>query len=163
MKMIRCCDVNLRTIINLQIKIATTNDIKSRWQQWSNHHIEGQKLNPFSEEFDYEYAMAQRLRKGDSGYGRPKDGSKTAERGDRAQKHIHREMEEMVWIIRDMGFKDKEGRTIISFGRLFDRYVKISDKVVGILLRCRKHKMLDFEGEMLWKGQDDNVIITLRD
>ncbi|XP_047440165.1 actin-binding Rho-activating protein [Mugil cephalus] len=146
-----------------KIKIATMNDIKSKWQKWSVQHVEGQKLNPFSEEFDYDYAMGQRLRKGDSGYGRPKDGSKTAERGDRAQKHIHREMEEMVWIIRDMGFKDKEGRTIISFGRLFDRYVKISDKVVGILLRCRKHKMLDFEGEMLWKGQDDDVIITLRD
>uniref|UniRef100_A0A3P9KCP5 Actin-binding Rho-activating protein n=1 Tax=Oryzias latipes TaxID=8090 RepID=A0A3P9KCP5_ORYLA len=146
-----------------KIKIATVDDIKNRWQQWSVQHIEGQKLNPFSEDFDVEYAMSQRLRKGDSGYGRPKDGSKTAERGDRAQKHIHREMEEMVWIIRDMGFKDKEGRTIITFGRLFERYVKISDKVVGILLRCRKHKMLDFEGEMLWKGQDDDVIITLRD
>ncbi|KAM6927742.1 actin-binding Rho-activating protein [Xenentodon cancila] len=146
-----------------KIKIATMGDIKSRWQQWSEQHMEGQKLNPFSEEFDHEFAMAQRLRKGDSGYGRPKEGSKTAERGDRAQKHIHREMEEMVWIIRDMGFKDKEGRTIITFGRLFDRYVKISDKVVGILLRCRKHKMVDFEGEMLWKGQDDDVIITLMD
>ncbi|XP_060897324.1 actin-binding Rho-activating protein [Labrus mixtus] len=146
-----------------KVKIATTNDIKSRWQQWSQQHMEGQKLNPFSEEFDHEYAMAQRIRKGESGYGRPKDGSKTAERGDRAQKHIHREMEEMVWIIRDMNYKDKEGRTVISFGRLFDRYVKISDKVVGILLRCRKHKMVDFEGEMLWKGQDDDVIITLRD
>ncbi|XP_029908176.1 actin-binding Rho-activating protein [Myripristis murdjan] len=146
-----------------KIKIATMSDLKSRWQQWSDLHVEGQKLNPFSEEFDYEHAMAQRLRKGDDGYGRPKEGSKTAARGDRAQKHIHREMDEMVWIIRDMGFKDKEGRTIITFGRLFDRYVKISDKVVGILLRCRKHKMLDFEGEMLWKGQDDDVIITLRD
>ncbi|KAF6731701.1 Actin-binding Rho-activating protein [Oryzias melastigma] len=146
-----------------KIKIATVGDIKNRWQQWSVQHIEGQKLNPFSEDFDYEYAMSHRLHKGDSGYGRPKDGSKTAERGDRAQKHIHREMEEMVWIIRDMGYKDKEGRTVITFGRLFERYVKISDKVVGILLRCRKHKMLDFEGEMLWKGQDDNVIITLRD
>lgn len=146
-----------------KIKISTMGDIKSRWQQWSNQHMEGQKLNPFSEEFDYEFAMGQRLKKGDSGYGRPKEGSKTAERGDRAHKHIHREMEEMVWIINDMGFKDKEGRTIITFGRLFDRYVKISDKVVGILLRCRKHKMVDFEGEMLWKGQDDDVIITVRD
>ncbi|XP_034388024.1 actin-binding Rho-activating protein [Cyclopterus lumpus] len=146
-----------------KIKIATGNDVKRRWQQWSMQHMAGQKLNPFSEEFDHEYAMAQRLRKGDDGYGRPKDGSKTAERGDRAQKHVHREMEEMVWIIRDMGIKDKEGRTVISFGRLFDRYVKISDKVVGIALRCRKHKMLDFEGEMLWKGQDDDVIITLTD
>ncbi|XP_069025740.1 actin-binding Rho-activating protein [Embiotoca jacksoni] len=146
-----------------KIKISSMGDIKSRWQQWSQQHVEGQKLNPFSEDFDHDYAMAQRLRKGDSGYGRPKDGSKTADRGDRAQKHIHREMEEMVWIIKDMGIKDREGRTVISFGRLFDRYVKISDKVVGILLRCRKHKMLDFEGEMLWKGQDDHVIITLRD
>ncbi|XP_029008068.1 actin-binding Rho-activating protein [Betta splendens] len=146
-----------------KIKIATMGDIRSRWQQWSEEHTEGQKLNPFSEEFDYEYAMAQRLRKGDAGYGRPKDGSKTAERGDRAQRHIHREMEEMVWIIRDMGCKDRDGRTVITFGRLFDRYVKISDKVVGILLRCRKHKMLDFEGEMLWQGRDDDVIITLRE
>ncbi|XP_028302446.1 actin-binding Rho-activating protein [Gouania willdenowi] len=146
-----------------KIKITTIGDIKSRWQQWSNQHLEGQKLNPFSEDFDYEYAMTQRLQKGDEGYGRPKDGSKTAERGDRAHRHIHREMEEMVWIIRDMGFKDPQGRTAISFGRLFDRYVKISDKVVGILLRCRKHKMLEFEGEMLWKGQDDDVIVTLSD
>lgn len=146
-----------------KIKIATMGDIKSRWQQWSDRHLEGQKLNPFSEDFDHDYAMSQRLRKGDDGYGRPKEGSKTAARGDRAHKHIHREMEEMVWIIRDMGFTDREGRTVISFGRLFDRYVKISDKVVGILLRCRKHKMLDFEGEMLWKGQDDDVLITLRD
>ncbi|CAK6972542.1 actin-binding Rho-activating protein [Scomber scombrus] len=157
-------DIKFKKLVNKpKIKIATMGDIKSRWQQWSEEHMVGQKLNPFSEEFDQEYAMNQRLRKGDSGYGRPKDGSKTAERGDRAQKHIHREMEEMVWIIRDMGITDKEGRTIISFGRLFDRYVKISDKVVGILLRCRKHKMVDFEGEMLWKGQDDDIIITLRD
>ncbi|XP_072307840.1 actin-binding Rho-activating protein [Eucyclogobius newberryi] len=160
---IRADNEILKKLTRPKIKISSMVDIKSRWQQWSVQHVEGQKLNPFSEEFDQEYAMAQRLKKGDSGYGRPKEGSKTAQRGDRAHKHIHREMEEMVWIIKDMGFKDKEGRTIISFGRLFDRYVKISDKVVGILLRCRKHKMLDFEGEMLWKGQDDDVMIILRE
>ncbi|XP_036387604.1 actin-binding Rho-activating protein [Megalops cyprinoides] len=146
-----------------KIKITTMGDLKSKWQQWTQQHIEGQKLNPFSEEFDYEHAMSKRLQKGDAGYGRPKDGSKTAERGERAQKHIRREMEEMCYIIRDMGKVDKNGQVCITFGRLFDRYVKISDKVVGILLRCRKHRMLDFEGEMLWKGQDDNVIITLLD
>ncbi|XP_061544315.1 actin-binding Rho-activating protein [Phycodurus eques] len=146
-----------------KIKMATMGDIKSRWQQWSERHAEGQKLNPFSEDFDYEYAMSLRLRKGDSGYGLPKEGSKTAERGDRAHKHVRREMEEMVRIIRDMGFRDGEGRTAVTFGRLFDRYVKISDKVVGILLRCRKHKMLEFRGEMLWKGQDDRVVITVVD
>lgn len=138
-------------------------DIKNKWQRWSQDHIENQKLNPFSEEFDYEHAMATRLQRGDAGYGRPKEGSKTALRGERANKHIHKEMDEMCYIIRDMGMMDKNGQIYITFGRLFDRYVKISDKVVGILLRCRKHKMLDFEGEMLWKGQDDDVIITLRD
>ncbi|CDQ78789.1 unnamed protein product [Oncorhynchus mykiss] len=145
------------------IRVTTMGDIKSRWQQWSQQHVEGQKLNPFSEEFDYEHAMAQRLQKGDEGYGRPKEGSKTAMRGDRAQKHVYKEMEELCWIVKDMGLKDKNGKSYITFGRLFDRYVKISDKVVGIVLRCRKHKMLDFEGEMLWKGQDDHVVITLRD
>ncbi|CAL8337716.1 unnamed protein product [Lota lota] len=146
-----------------KIKISTTGDIRSRWQQWSVKHMEGQKLNPFSEEFDYDHAMSQRLQRGDDGYGKPKEGSKTAERGERAQRHVHKEMEEMVWIIQDMGYKDRQGNTVVTFGRLFDRYVKISDKVVGILLRCRKHKMLDFEGEMLWKGQDDSVVITVRE
>ena len=143
--------------------MTTTGDIRNRWQQWSVKHIEGQKLNPFSEEFDHDHAMAQRLQKGDSGYGKPKEGSKTAERGERAQRHVHKEMEEMVWIIQEMGDKDRQGNTVVTFGRLFDRYVKISDKVVGILLRCRKHKMLEFEGEMLWKGQDDHVVISVRE
>ncbi|TRY55266.1 hypothetical protein DNTS_015746 [Danionella cerebrum] len=144
-----------------KIKVTTMGDLRSRWQRFAEDHIEGQKLNPFSEEFDYNHAMSIRLHKGDTGYGRPKEGSKTAQRADRAQKHIHREMDEMCFIIRDMGERDKQGQIYVTFGRLFDRYVKISDKVVGILLRCRKHKMVDFEGEMLWKGQDDDVIITL--
>ncbi|XP_018597802.2 actin-binding Rho-activating protein [Scleropages formosus] len=144
-----------------KIKVATMADLKNKWRQWSEQHIEGQKLNPFSEEFDYEHAMASRLQKGDEGYGRPKEGSKTAERAQRAQKHIRREMEEMCYIIRDMGAKGKDGKIRITFGRLFDRYVNISDKVVGILLRCRKHGMVAFEGEMLWQGRDDHVIITL--
>ncbi|XP_061730403.1 actin-binding Rho-activating protein [Nerophis ophidion] len=157
-------DVSLKkTASRPKMKISATGDIKSRWQQWSEQHTESQKLNPFSEDFDHDYAMSLRLRKGESGYGRPKEGSRTAERGDRAHRHIHREMEEMVWIIREMGLQDRDGRPAVTFGRLFDRYVKISDKVVGILLRCRKHKMVRFEGEMLWKGQDDHVVITLTD
>uniref|UniRef100_A0A8C2WCY3 Costars domain-containing protein n=1 Tax=Cyclopterus lumpus TaxID=8103 RepID=A0A8C2WCY3_CYCLU len=40
-------------------------------------------------------------------------------------------------------------------------YVRIFDKVVGILMRTRKHTKVTFEGEMLWQSQDDGVIITL--
>lgn len=136
-------------------------DLMNKWQTFADEHVEGQKLNPFSEDFDYNHAMTVKLHKGQLGYGYPKEGSKTAQRAERAKKHIHREMEEMCYIIRNMGQMDKEGHIYVTFGRLFDHYVKISDKVVGILLRCRKHKMVDFEGEMLWQGQDDYVKIRL--
>ncbi|XP_064420258.1 actin-binding Rho-activating protein-like [Latimeria chalumnae] len=144
-----------------RVKVLSMMDVRNTWQKWSEEHMEKQKLNPFSAEFDYEYAMAVRLQKGDEGYGRPKEGSKTAERAHRAHKHIQREMEELCFIIRDTGVHGKDGRARITFGRLFERYIRISDKVVGILLRARKHGMLLFEGEMLWQGKDDNVVITL--
>ncbi|KAK1795662.1 hypothetical protein P4O66_001155 [Electrophorus voltai] len=150
-----------KLISKAKIKVSTMDDLKNKWKKFAEAHAEGQKLNPFSEDFDYKHAMATRLHKGDAGYGRPKEGSRTAQRADRAQKHIRREMDEMCFIIRDMGMRDKQGSIYVTFGHLFDRYVKISDKVVGILLRCRKHKMVDFEGEMLWQGRDDDVKITL--
>ncbi|KAJ7338043.1 hypothetical protein JRQ81_010569 [Phrynocephalus forsythii] len=142
-------------------KYSPVEHLKGRWEEWADEHVTTQKLNPFSEEFDYELAMSTRLRKGDQGYGRPKEGTKTAERAKRAEDHIHREMKDLCFIIRTMAPKRRDGKIQVSFGELFDRYVRISDKVVGILMRARKHKMVDFEGEMLWQGRDDHVIITL--
>lgn len=136
-------------------------NLKGRWQGWADEHMTTQKLNPFSEEFDYDLAMLTRLHKGDEGYGRPKEGTKTAERAKRAEAHIHREMKDLCFIIRTMAPPRRDGTIQISFGDLFERYVRISDKVVGILMRARKHQMVDFEGEMLWQGRDDHVMITL--
>ncbi|XP_078275433.1 actin-binding Rho-activating protein [Rhinoraja longicauda] len=146
-----------------KVHVHTMGDLRSTWLRWAEDHIEKQKLNPFSEDFDYDYAMTLRLKKGDRGYGRPKEGSESAERGERAQRHVRREIDELCYIIRDMGAQGKDGKTRITFGRLFDRYVTISDKVVGILMRARKHALVDFPGEMLWQGQDDHVLITLLD
>uniref|UniRef100_A0A8C5MGM3 Actin-binding Rho-activating protein n=1 Tax=Leptobrachium leishanense TaxID=445787 RepID=A0A8C5MGM3_9ANUR len=133
------------------------------WQTRSDIHVEKQKRNPFSEDFDHAHAMKVRLHKGDNGYGRPEEGSKTEERGKRAHRHIHKEIEELCLIIKDMGVRGKDGRIRVTFGRLFQRYVQVSDKLVGILLRARKHQQLEFDGEMLWQGVHDNVIITLVD
>ncbi|XP_069477599.1 actin-binding Rho-activating protein [Ambystoma mexicanum] len=146
-----------------QQKHSQVNSIKGKWQKWADHHITNQKLNPFSDEFDPELALSTRLRKGDEGYGRPKEGSKTAERARRAEAHIHREIDDMCFIISTMAEPGTNGMVQITFGELFDRYVRISDKVVGILMRARKHGLLHFEGEMLWQGRDDHVIITLLD
>ncbi|XP_077052785.1 actin binding Rho activating protein b [Siphateles boraxobius] len=145
----------------LSKKYSAVGSLKSRWQNWASEHTVNQKLNPFSEDFDYEYSMSTRLRRGEEGYGRPKEGSKTAERAKRAEAHIHREIDDMCFIIRTMADRDSDGCTRVTFGDLFDRYVRISDKVVGILMRARKHGKVAFEGEMLWQGQDDAVIITL--
>ncbi|XP_051465234.1 actin-binding Rho-activating protein [Apus apus] len=142
-------------------KHSAVNSLKDRWQEWADQHIVTQKLNPFSEEFDHELAMSTRLHKGDEGYGHPKEGTKTAERAKRAEAHIHREIRDMCFIIESMAKPQPDGKIQVTFGELFERYVRISDKVVGILLRARKHGLVDFDGEMLWQGRDDNVIITL--
>nr|XP_046273733.1 actin binding Rho activating protein b [Scatophagus argus] len=142
-------------------KYSAVGNLKSRWQNWASEHTVNQKLNPFSEYFDHDYSMSLRLQKGQEGYGRPKEGTKTAERAKRAEQHIHREIDDMCYVIRTMADPDPDGKTRITFGQLFDRYVRISDKVVGILMRARKHGKVAFEGEMLWQGQDDGVIITL--
>lgn len=144
-----------------QRKYSQVGDLKGRWQQWADEHIQSQKLNPFSEEFDYQLAMSTRLHKGDEGYGRPKEGTKTAERAKQAEEHIYREIMDMCFIIRTMARRRRDGKIQVTFGDLFDRYVRISDKVVGILMRARKHGLVDFEGEMLWQGRDDHVVITL--
>ncbi|XP_030073895.1 actin-binding Rho-activating protein isoform X2 [Microcaecilia unicolor] len=142
-------------------KYSPVHNIKGRWQTWVDQHLITQKLNPFSDEFDYDLAMATRLHKGDEGYGHPKEGTKTAERAKRAETHIYREMKDMCFIIKSMAEPGPEGRIQVTFGELFDTYVNISDKVVGILMRARKHRLVHFEGEMLWQGRDDHVIITL--
>ncbi|XP_041060047.1 actin-binding Rho-activating protein [Carcharodon carcharias] len=151
----------MRSIPRAQVRAME--DLKKVWLRWAEDHIERQKTNPFSDDFDYDYAKGLRLKKGDQGYGQPKEGSKTAERGQRAQQHVQKEMKEMCFIIRNMGIEGRDGKTRVTFGELFDRYVTVSDKVVGILMRARKHGLLDFEGEMLWKGEHDDIVITLND
>ncbi|KAM8967374.1 actin-binding Rho-activating protein isoform 2-T2 [Pelodytes ibericus] len=152
---------DLQIIKKAYKKYSPVNNIKGKWETWSDEHTLSQKLNPFSADFDHEFAMSTRLQRGDEGYGRPKEGTKTAERANRAEAHIHREMRDLCFIIGTMAEPCTDGRVRVTFGDLFDRYVRISDKVVGILLRARKHDMLDFPGEMLWQGRDDDVIITL--
>ena len=129
------------------------------------------------------------LNKDDKDYGTPVAGSKTEARGMLAHERISREILELCCVINDHGTRvslrnsecdksskspknksekdsSKEGTndslvTTIEFGRLFDIYTKISNKLVGVLLRARKYGILDFQGEMLWQRRDDAVIITL--
>lgn len=40
-------------------------------------------------------------------------------------------------------------------------YASINNKLVGLLLRARKQKIIDFEGEMLFQRRDDEVPIFM--
>ena len=99
-------------------------------------------------------------KKGDSNYGTPVAGSKTEARGKKAHERVSNEIVELCAIIQDNGTKSGDEVTI-KFGRLFDIYTVISNKVVGVLLRARKYGFVKFEGETLFQRQDDNVVITL--
>ena len=97
----------------------------------------------------------------DKEYGRPVAGSKTETRGRFAGAHISQEVKQLCQIILQMGEEQPDGTFSVTFRRLFDRYTRISNKVVGMLLRARKQNLVHLEGEMLFQRRDDDVIITL--
>ncbi|XP_059364248.1 actin-binding Rho-activating protein-like isoform X1 [Carassius carassius] len=131
--------------------------LTKNWQKWSNDHCEYQKHNPFSNS----RVIPPQIQRGQEGYGRPLEGSKTEQRGKDAHSHISREVTELCRVILESRESGDDGRPAVRFGTLFERYVTISNKLVGVLLRARKQGLVHFEGEMLWQGRDDGVIITL--
>ncbi|KAM9723655.1 actin-binding Rho-activating protein isoform 1-T3 [Menidia menidia] len=148
--------------------IVSVKGLKENWQKWSSEQQQYQKHNPFSNDTRPTAAIPQR---GQEDYGRPPLGSMTEQRGKDAHSHISREVQELCEVIRNIGALRREddddgdgsdGKVIsVEFGKLFEHYVTISNKLVGILLRARKQRLVDFEGEMLWQGRDDQVVITL--
>jgi len=133
--------------------------LSSKWQQRTDKYLENQKLNPFSGHFG---GSEQRVwDKKNEGYAIPV--GKTMERWKKGNAYITKEIGLMIEVIQAMGERDENGNIYVYFGRLFERYAKISTNLVGYLIRARKRGWLDFEGEMLWQRRDDDVIITLSD
>ncbi|KAH9408939.1 PREDICTED: actin-binding Rho-activating protein [Rhagoletis zephyria] len=129
-------------------------------------HYEKQKLNPFSGNFDAVEAAKQKLSKDDPNYGKPVEGSKTDNRGKAAAQLLQNEIKMLVEIMLKYGTAaEQDGKPVVqmSFKELFELYKVISNKVVGLLIRARKYKLVAFEGEMLYQGRDDAVVITLLD
>ncbi|KAG8582645.1 hypothetical protein GDO81_008145 [Engystomops pustulosus] len=133
-------------------------DLKKTWQIWAKDHVDYQEKNPFS---NVVQPGSAHLHTQDPEYGKPKAGTLTEKRGKDAHRHLGKEVEQLCLVIRNIGVTADDGLTSVTFGKLFDTYVTISNKLVGVLLRARKYGLLQFEGEMLWQGRDDHVVITL--
>ena len=84
---------------------------------------------------------------------RPAAGSLSDIRGRKASAHILKEVLELCDVIYQNGTPCRDAPDVlgISFGDLFNIYVHINDKLVGLLLRARKQKLIDFEGECLFQ------------
>lgn len=137
------------------------NKLGGFWNDFAKKNEEYQENNIFSDT----YKGPQVLKKGDAGWGCPT--GKTLERGLKAHNHITKEIQNLLDVMVSLALAEKNidknqgGRLFVTFKQIFDRYVRISDKVVGILMRARKKKLIAFEGEMLWQGQDDHVRIYI--
>ncbi len=94
-------------------------------------------------------------------YGKPVEGSKTELRGKQAAQLLANEVKLLCEIIKKHGSQQEDGLTTITFKEIFELYKVISNKVVGLLIRARKYGLVKFEGEMLYQGRDDKVMITL--
>ncbi|VDN02957.1 unnamed protein product [Thelazia callipaeda] len=122
----------------------------------ANENEEKLNKNPFSSTYRTPKYSTNAL-----DYGRPTRGSKTEARGIKAGVHVMREVLFLCEIINDYGEGGEAPNRYIKFGPLFHIYANYSDKLVGMLIRARKYKLVDFEGEMLYQRQDDDKIIRL--
>ncbi|KAL3110673.1 hypothetical protein niasHT_017551 [Heterodera trifolii] len=133
---------------------------------------EAQALREHSTDVYAKDYVPKKYAKNSAEYGRPPPGSLTEMRANKASLHVAREMLQLCEVIEEHGHRRRARtnngnnnsepcRVVISFGALFNIYQFISDKVVGMLLRARKHGMVDFEGEMLFQRRDEAKLITL--
>ncbi|XP_068248221.1 actin-binding Rho-activating protein-like isoform X2 [Palaemon carinicauda] len=145
---------------SMNVRRGSLADRLKMFDQAAKSHQERMANNPFHSSFDQSKAP-RRLSKDDPNYGKPVAGSLSEKRGLKAAKHINAEVVLLCDMIYQEGHRFNDGTAVISFGDLFQIYTRISNKVVGMLLRARKHGLLDFEGETLFQRRDDDVPITL--
>lgn len=132
----------------------------SQFQTAAEKNSVKQKQNPFSSSFEFA-SLRGKVNFNDPNYGKPPPGSKTEARGIKAHENIEDEIRVLCSVIEEHGAPIADGVAVIKFGELFRLYQVISNKVVGVLIRARKHGFLEFEGEMLYQGRDDDKLIRL--
>ncbi|XP_042238274.1 actin-binding Rho-activating protein-like [Homarus americanus] len=141
------------------LRHSSLTEKKQLYDQKVKVHSAKMGANPFSGSF--KNTPKTTLSRDDPNYGKPVTGSKSERRGKNAARHINAEVVFLCDMIYQEGHAYEDGTAVISFGDLFQIYTRISNKVVGMLLRARKYGLVEFEGEMLFQRRDDDVPIAL--
>ena len=129
---------------------------------WAKRIADGreeQKTNVFSKHY---VAGAGAVPGKGADYGRPPPGSETEKRWQKGKAWVDEQIAGLIKVIRDIGDTDAAtGTTTVKFGALFYTYADISDSLVGIMMRAKKRKRLYYEGDMLFQGSSDSVIVSV--
>ena len=86
---------------------SKANALAAMWDKKQKAADEDQKSNPFSSKFD----SSAKLKKGDAGYGTAVAGSETAMRAKKAQEWVEKEIEKLLVVIAEHGYKDPTAAT----------------------------------------------------
>jgi len=86
--------------------------------------------------------------------------SLSAARAEEGAKWVDEAVAKLVNEIKKIGY-DEQGRMAVKFITLFKHYENISDSLVGIMIRAKKRGLIEYVGEMLLQGKDDDVVITV--
>lgn len=155
----------------------------SRFNAHVEQHQQWQRINPFSHTSVRDMPRPSHAKEQ---YGTAPTGSQSSERALKAQVQTLQEMLKLCELIHQEGhlidWEDTLHRSI-KFGTLFEvnsketflqsfpsllhlffplqLYIHISDKLLGTLLCARRHKYIDFQGETLFQGRDDDEPVRL--
>jgi hypothetical protein len=83
------------------------------------------------------------------------------ERAVAAAKWVDKEIRKLIAQIQRLGAVGPDGKLQIKYGPLFDETTNIFEALSGTLKTAKKYKVVDYEGELLYQGASDNVVITL--
>jgi len=139
---------------------STFQDAKEMFKEAAVLQERKLEANPFSDK----YKGPKKFDKSADDYGKPKEGSLTALRGQKAHKWVDENIEKLVTVIQKHGKFDETRHAIaITFADLFNAYSDVSDTLVGILQRAKKRRRIHFPGDMLFQGASDTIVISVVD
>lgn len=148
-------DKSSPTIRRPYCRTSSTQKFIDKFNATAKQTDEELKRNPFSNTYE-----VQQFDKTTKDYARPPKGSKTEFRAKKAGNYITSEIIFLCEVINSFATGEVPNR-VVKFGPLFYNYNLYSGSLVGMLIRARKYGLIDFEGEMLYQGQDNNKEIKM--
>lgn len=88
-------------------------------------------------------------------------GELSKKRAEAASRWVDKEIRKLINAIKSYGLEKDDGKYQVTYGDLYEPTQNMFEALTGTLRTAKKHKVVAFEAEMLFKGTHDHVVITL--